>query len=111
MLCHLSYKAHAVGGIRTRNASREVARAFATPQTLQSAHTSTSQVVQASACVPLQSHHCKNFREESALTEPGFEPEPFGFCHEVAVNFTIPGKTLHPQRITLDRNDLSGEIT
>jgi hypothetical protein len=48
----------------------------------------------------------RKFREESALTEPGFEPAPCDLYHEVAVNYTIPGNT-SPRQIALDRNDLS----
>ena len=90
MLCHLSYK----GSRRWRDSNPQRQRRSSSclrhvRKLFKSAHTSTVQVGQASACVPLQSHR-KNLREESALTEPGFEPEPFGFYHEVAVSFTIP---------------------
>jgi hypothetical protein len=49
----------------------------------------TPPVAQASAC-ELRSLSRK-IREEFSFTASGFEPEPFGLYHEVAVNFTIPG--------------------
>jgi hypothetical protein len=88
----LSTVTRVAGGIRTRNRPYEASRSHATSQTLK-LRTHLQHLLRKCASRAKSNRLWKKFREESALTEPGFEPEPCGLYHEVTVNFTIPGNT------------------